>query len=89
MAKPEKNSRGEYDKFTSLGCYPLFYLTRDNGVICPDCMNGKNGSEAKVGHEDAQWDVTDGDVNWEDPGMYCDHCYARVESAYAEPEGRE
>jgi hypothetical protein len=26
------------------------------------------------------------DVNWEDPSLYCDHCGARIESAYAEVE---
>jgi hypothetical protein len=24
------------------------------------------------------------DVNWENPDLYCDHCGARIESAYAE-----
>jgi hypothetical protein len=24
------------------------------------------------------------EVNWEDPDLFCDHCGARIESAYAE-----
>lgn len=74
---------GRWPKYTDLGCYPLFYVCRDMGTLCADCMNGE---DAKVGHEEAEWDVVDFDVNWEDPAMLCDHCGERIESAYAEED---
>lgn len=80
---PRHGWTGRWPKYTSMGCYPLFYITRDMSVLCADCMNG---DDAKVGHEDAQWDVVDFDTNWEDATLYCDHCSERIESAYAEPE---
>jgi hypothetical protein len=60
------------------GGYPLFYIDEENNVLCPDCAN-KNDEFDKP--------IVAADANWEDPDLYCDHCSARIESAYAEPEG--
>jgi hypothetical protein len=32
----------------------------------------------------ADWCLVAVDVNYEDNALYCDHCNARIESAYAE-----
>ena len=65
-------------KFTSVGCYPLFYLDKASNVLCAGCA-----TEAR---DDLDWPddaPTDMDVNWEDPNLFCD-CGERIESAYGE-----
>tara|TARA_R100000742_G_C4239320_1_gene59305 strand:+ start:493 stop:708 length:216 start_codon:yes stop_codon:yes gene_type:complete len=57
-------------KYTSIGCYPIFYITPDDRPICADCAH-----PTFLGH-----------VNWEDPDLYCDDCDERIESAYADEE---
>src|SRR5689334_20020693 len=90
-----RQDNGQYRKYTDLGSYPIFYITMDDGILCPDCANGQNDSEAirddldPTSPNDRQWIVADADVNWEDPDMWCDHCNARIESAYAEDRQKE
>ncbi len=65
--------------------YPLIYLTADDSVLCPECANGGNGSEAAIGHDDKQWRITAVDVYWEGAPLECDHCNGEIESAYGDP----
>ena len=74
---------GDVAAYASLGGYPLFYLTDDNGVLCPTCVQENLDL---CTDNDPQWHVQAHDANWEDPSLHCDHCSARVESAYAEDE---
>lgn len=65
----------------------LIYLTKDGGVLCPECVN-------KWLEEPDRWDAEqmapqDYDVYWEGPTIQCDHCYADIESAYGDPEEEE
>ena len=60
-------------KYTSIGCYPIFYITSDHRPICADCAH-----PSFLGH-----------VNWENPNLYCADCDERIESAYAEEEEEE
>ncbi len=78
------DSDGRLWAFTSVGGYPLIYLTADGGALCPACANGDNDSEASETHEDSQWRIVRADVYWEGPPMGCDHCYADIESAYGD-----
>ena len=77
-----------FPSFSMVGGYPIYYLTQDNAVLCPACVNGENGSE--VGNpecdDDPQWTVVAVDANWEDPSMTCEHCEKRIESAYADDD---
>lgn len=89
-----RNESGKLDAYAWPGGYPLFYLVADNGVLCPACANGENGSEAFTAEdvnsgraaEDEQWRIVACDANWEDESLYCDHCNKRIESAYGESE---
>jgi hypothetical protein len=78
--------RRQWRTYTDLGGYPLFYVTRDNGVLCPACAN--RNLKLTLG-DDPQWRIVDCDVNYEDPELYCDNCSERIESAYAEEEADE
>lgn len=69
------------------GGYPIVYVTADGAVLCPDCANGGNGSEAS---EDAEprsgWRLDGYAIHYEGPPEICDHCGAAVESAYGAPD---
>jgi hypothetical protein len=61
------------EKYTSVGCYPLFYIVDGWQPLCHECAEeSEEESEAAV--------------NWETPNLYCDECDCRIESAYAEPD---
>ena len=64
-------------KYSSVGCYPYFYIDADNNVLCADCAS-KN--------DEFDQPLTDYAANWEDSELYCDHCSQRIESAYADDD---
>lgn len=70
------------------GGYPILYMTKDCGTLCPACANGENGSEATNPEcqDDPQWQIVAFDVYYEGPSLFCDHCNAEIESAYGDPE---
>lgn len=83
-----KGDSGQYPKYAWPGGYPIFYLTADQGVLCPDCANTERSAlidqlDANCPDDD-QWRIIASDCNWEDPDLHCDHCSKRIESAYAE-----
>lgn len=82
-----KAVRREWETWAWPGGYPIYYVTKDCGVLCPKCAN-KNLTQT-LDKEDAQFYITHADVNYEDPHLYCDHCNKRIESAYAEDEEEE
>jgi len=73
-------------KYTSLGCYPLFLITKDCAALCHDCAVSEKHLiyDAIRDNCDNGWLVVAQDINWEDSTLYCDHCNNRIESAYAE-----
>ena len=86
---PEITAQMQADKslrsFTSVGCYPLMYVTDHDAVVCPDCAYAIVA--AKVSGDDLEYlghDIAAYDSNWQDPELYCDQCETRIESAYAE-----
>lgn len=64
------------------GGYPIFYVTKDNGVLCPDCCNKHREQCLDFENNDGGFSVVAGDVNYEDPNLFCWHCNKRVEAAY-------
>lgn len=85
MSKLERKSDGKLWAFTSVGSYPIVYLTKDGGELCAACANGENGSEASETSADPQWRLIGATVNWEGSPSYCDHCNAELETAYGDP----
>jgi len=73
----QRNDDGTLPAYAWPGGYPLFYLDKENNVLCPDCANRD---------VDQSQEVIAADVNWEDDALYCDDCSRRIESAYNEPE---
>lgn len=74
-----RDSDGLLPLYAWPGGYPLFYLAKDNGVLCPTCAN-----QFHPERDNEQLEAIACDVNWEDPSLFCEHCNKRIESAYAE-----
>ena len=72
--------------FTSLGCYPKFYVTKDCEVLSHDAVmqNLYQVARATRDGSNPQWQIVGLDINWEDPELYCSDTGIRIESAYAE-----
>jgi len=49
-------------------------------VICPDCAN------IAIREKDSELVLLEGDINWEDPDLYCELCSHRIPSAYADED---
>lgn len=71
-----------YPTVTEVGGYPLFYITADNGTLCPECA--EENSELTFDESDKQWYVAAQEINYEDEDLYCDHCSKQIPSAYGE-----
>ena len=62
----------------------MFYVVGDSDCVCAKCANDHETGLGAFGVEGEDL-ITGGDVNWEDPDLWCD-CGERIESAYAEPD---
>ena len=68
---------------SSLGGYPLLYITADSGTLCAKCA-----TEQATRH-DIDWPKIIGvDAYYEGPPVDCDNCNASIESAYGDPDNK-
>jgi hypothetical protein len=77
-----RNDDGNLPAYAWPGGYPIYYLTADNGCLCPGCANGENGSDASETNEDKSWRVVAYGIHYEGDPIICDHCGGENESAY-------
>lgn len=83
-----RNDDGTLASWAWPGGYPIYYITKDNGVLCPTCANKQEAKDVE-GKDDPDYfmlaseQIVAADVNWEDSSLFCD-CGVRVQSAYAE-----
>ena len=71
------------------GGYPLYLVTADGAALCFSCVRQEFRNVAESIRSNTPrdgWYVEAQDINYENPGLFCDHCNSRIESAYAEPE---
>ena len=81
------DSEGELPAYAWPGGYPLYYLTADNGTLCPNCANMPEPRHATP--DEKQWHVVAQGCHWEGAPIECDHCGAEIESAYGDPDAPE
>lgn len=76
------------DPYTSIDCYPIFFITADNGILSYKAAkeNALLIGRAIQSKANKQWEVVAIEINWEDPELYCDDSGERIESVYAEPK---
>lgn len=70
-------------RYSSVGCYPLFYLDGRDNVLCAECA--QDAIDAFEDGDDSRELPAAGGVNWENLTFYCE-CGNRIESAYAEDD---
>lgn len=78
------------NKYTSMGCYPLFIGMTDGAALCCGCARAEFGRIGRATRDGARdgWAAECVSVNYEDAELFCDHCNERIESAYAEDSPR-
>ena len=81
------DSQGMPRHCTDLGGYPVYYVTKDGGILSPEAV--LENLQLTNDPEDAQWYVVASEVNYEDQDLFCDHTGKRIESAYGDPEEAE
>jgi hypothetical protein len=69
----------EWPAYAWPGGYPLYYITADSGVLCPECAN-KN-LRLTLG-DDPQWQIVACEINYEEECLTCDNCYTVIKPAY-------
>jgi hypothetical protein len=69
-------------KSTDLGGYPLYYVTKDGGVLSPEAVI--ENLALTNNPDDPQWYVVQAQINYEDKDLVCDHTGQRIASAYGE-----
>lgn len=77
-----KETGEEFPSFTFPGSYPMFYITKDNGVLCPKCCNDNREQCLDFENNDGGFSVVMADVNYENRNLFCDHCSKKIEAAY-------
>ena len=77
----EHMSDGAIRAYTSVGSYPIFYLTRQNQVLHPQTVEDQ--LVECCDDTDEMW-VVSAHVNWENPHLYCDISSEKIEAAYGD-----
>ena len=85
MTSPDKLLALAKQKYAWPGGYPLLFLMKDGGVLCPDCVV-REWETISQAEDDPQWELEGYFIHYEGPPWPCDHCYEFVESAYGEAE---
>jgi hypothetical protein len=73
----EKGNILKLPNCSSIGGYPLYYISSYNNLYCANCANELLNCEYE--------DITNYDINYEDDSMYCE-CGNKINSAYGEDE---
>lgn len=68
------------------GGYPLYFITSDGAALSFDTVRAEYSQCARAIRDNLRdgWRVVACDVNWEDPGLTCEHSGTRIDSAYGE-----
>jgi hypothetical protein len=80
--KAGRRYRGILPSFSSLGAYPLIYITRGCEVLCAGCAT----EQIDAGNDTNDDPVIEVDVYYEGAGEYCANCNRLIASAYGDPD---
>jgi hypothetical protein len=77
-----RDSKGKLPAYAWPGGYPIVYMAKDNGILCPKCANDFQPKRDNP----EQLEPVAYFVHYEGSPEVCEHCNAEIESAYGEPE---
>lgn len=80
--------REELPSHTSVGFYPLYYVTKDNKVLCPKCANDLVSGNADPYEVLTADDIVEYAINWENQNLRCENDHL-IDSAIVVIEERE
>lgn len=80
---PLEPVRMEWPSHAWPGGYPLYYITKDCGVLSPQAAN--ENIKLTLG-DDPQWQIVSVEINYEDQDLVCDHLGIKIEAAYPSEE---
>jgi hypothetical protein len=85
MAALYRNDDGTLPAYAWPGGYQMFYLCKDNSVLCPTCANKLD--QNPPGEPVLDSEILDAcDVHWEGEPLYCEECNREIESSYGVPD---
>jgi hypothetical protein len=77
-----RQSDGKLPAYAWPGGYPIVYMAKDNGILCPRCAN-----EYELERDNSeQLEPVAYFVHYEGPAEQCENCNALIESAYGDPD---
>jgi hypothetical protein len=77
-----------HGRYTSVGGYPVYFITSDGGCLCYKCAQAHEADILEAienGDQAGGWHVSAVDVNWESR-LDCDNCSEQIEAAYDIPD---
>lgn len=77
-----KDADEDYAGYAWPGGYPVYYITPDGGIFCPNCVNENKElceQEDDGSMEVLQWRIIGAKINEEDLELKCDNCYCYIE----------
>ena len=85
--KAYRDEEGNLPGYAWPGGYPIIYIARDGGVLCPKCVNSEDNCTFGNDEGDSTgWEIEAADIYYEGPPLFCDNCSMVIESAYGDPE---
>lgn len=79
-----KFSHHKWPAYAWPGGYEIHYYTADGGVLCHQCANEE--CERTLDTNDGQFHIVLADTNYEEIGLFCDHCGRGIPPAYGDDE---
>jgi len=80
----ELDSRGMPRRVSEIGCIPIYYITKDGGILSPEAV--EENLDLTNDPDDPQWYVLETCGNEENQDLVCDHTGNRIPSAYGEED---
>jgi hypothetical protein len=77
-----RQADGKLPAYAWPGGYPIVYLAKDNGILCPTCANAYTPDR----DNQDQLEPVAYFVHYEGPAEQCENCNATIESAYGDPD---
>lgn len=79
-----RDGQGMLESWAWPGGYPLYYICKDGGEVCPACANLFE-ADPDAWNPD-QTTLIGVSTHWEGEPIICEHCNGEIESAYGVPE---